>query len=118
MTVPGRLVCPLLVGRDELLALAERRRVEAAAGHGGLLLLAGEAGIGKTRLLAAIETRAEVEGAVVARGVAFPRDVDTAGGVLLDLARSLARVPRLAAAGSELRARLEAPGDEGGDAHR
>ena len=70
------------------------------------LLLAGEAGIGKTRLLAAIERRAAAEGAVVVRGVAFPRDVDTAGGVLLDLARSLARVPRLAAAGSELRARL------------
>ena len=42
---------PVLVGRDAFLALADRRLVEAAAGRGHLLLLAGEAGIGKTRLL-------------------------------------------------------------------
>jgi len=41
---------PLIERRDELELLHERRR-RASAGHGGLVLLAGEAGVGKTRLL-------------------------------------------------------------------
>lgn len=47
------LVCPELIGRrGELDALAEHRRA-AAAGHGALVLISGDAGIGKTRLLRA-----------------------------------------------------------------
>jgi DNA-binding CsgD family transcriptional regulator/tetratricopeptide (TPR) repeat protein len=41
---------PLIERREELELLHERRR-GASAGHGGLILLAGEAGIGKTRLI-------------------------------------------------------------------
>jgi ATP/maltotriose-dependent transcriptional regulator MalT len=41
---------PLIDRREELELLHERRR-RASAGHGGLVLLAGEAGIGKTRVL-------------------------------------------------------------------
>jgi DNA-binding CsgD family transcriptional regulator len=41
---------PLIERRQELELLHERRR-KASAGHGGLVLLAGEAGIGKTRLV-------------------------------------------------------------------
>ena len=52
MLVPP-LVCPELIGRRaELEALAERRRA-AAAGHGALVLVSGDAGVGKTRLLRA-----------------------------------------------------------------
>ena len=39
------LLCPLLVGRDDLLNLADRRLADAAAGHGQFILLAGEAGV-------------------------------------------------------------------------
>ena len=47
------LVCPELIGRRaELEALAERRRA-AAAGHGAFVLISGDAGVGKTRLLRA-----------------------------------------------------------------
>jgi len=47
------LVCPELIGRSEALeALAERQRA-AARGHGALVLVSGDAGIGKTRLLRA-----------------------------------------------------------------
>src|SRR5262245_21305327 len=51
-------LCPVTIGRDDLIALAERRVREVAAGRGHLLLLAGEAGIGKTRLLGEIRGRA------------------------------------------------------------
>ena len=40
-----------LVGRDEVLALAARRWSEVTAGQGQTLLIAGEAGIGKSRIL-------------------------------------------------------------------
>jgi len=46
------IVCRRLIGRrDELAYLNERRRAAGAA-HGGLVLVAGEAGVGKTRLVA------------------------------------------------------------------
>ena len=48
------LVCPILVGRDDLLDLTDRRIREVATGQGRLLLLAGEAGVGKSRLLGAV----------------------------------------------------------------
>ena len=60
------------VGRDDV--LAELRRVvdEAVAGRGHLLLLAGEAGIGKTTMLTAAAGLAESRGARVAWGWGWP----------------------------------------------
>src|SRR5690349_12775530 len=49
-------------GRDEILARAQRPLDEAVAGRGGLVLLAGEAGIGKTRLLRAVQDLAAERG--------------------------------------------------------
>ena len=46
-------------GRDDLLALAERRLAAVREGQGHLLLLSGEAGIGKTRLLHAVQRLAD-----------------------------------------------------------
>ena len=59
-------------GRDEVLARAQRPLGEATEGRGGLVLLAGEAGIGKTRLLRAVQEHAGCAGirAVVRRGLA------------------------------------------------
>ncbi len=61
------------VGRDDV--LAELRRVvdEADAGRGHLLLLAGEAGIGKTTMLTAAAGYAESRGARVAWGWGLAR---------------------------------------------
>ena len=51
--VTSALICPTFIGRRrELAALAEYRRA-AAGGHGALVLVAGDAGIGKTRVLRA-----------------------------------------------------------------
>ena len=94
--------CPLLVGRDDLLELADRRLDDVAAGRGQFLLLAGEAGIGKTRLLAAIRSKAEARGFSAVAGAVAPQDRDVPAASLLDLARSMTRLPPFAGLGREL----------------
>jgi class 3 adenylate cyclase len=46
-----------LVGRDEELAMLERRWQQAKSGEGGVVLVSGEPGIGKTRLAQALVER-------------------------------------------------------------
>ncbi len=107
---PARFT-PVLVGRADLVALAERRLAAARSGSGHLLLFAGEAGIGKTRLLAEVAARAADQGVPVVRAATYPRDVEVAGGVLVDLAAELshAREPGIAAAGRRMAERLRRP---------
>src|SRR5664279_4209186 len=100
--------CPLLVGRDDLLELADRRLDDAIAGRGQLLLLAGEAGIGKTRLLTAIRRKAEARGFSAIAGALAPQDRDVPAASLLDLARSMTRLPPFADLGRELLALCDA----------
>jgi len=52
--VPPRGLTPL-VGRDEEVALLKRRWDQAAAGMGQVVLLSGEAGIGKSRLVQVLQ---------------------------------------------------------------
>ena len=94
--------CPLLVGRDDLLELADRRLEDVIAGRGQFLLLAGEAGIGKTRLLAGIRSKAEARGFFAVAGAVAPQDRDVPAASLLDLARSMTRLPAFADLGREL----------------
>ena len=86
------LQSPVLVGRDDFLALAGRRLAAAAGGRGHLLLVAGEAGIGKTRLLAAIAAEAAGRSFGTVRAAAFPGDTETFGGLLLDLEHILTKL--------------------------
>jgi DNA-binding CsgD family transcriptional regulator/tetratricopeptide (TPR) repeat protein len=94
--------CPLLVGRDDLLVLADQRLDDVAASRGQCLLLAGEAGIGKTRLLAAIGRKAEARGFSAVAGALAPQDRDVPAASILDLARSMTRLEPFAALGREL----------------
>jgi DNA-binding CsgD family transcriptional regulator/tetratricopeptide (TPR) repeat protein len=116
--VPGHgdPLCPVLIGRDDLLALADRRLEAAADGHGELLFFAGEAGIGKTRLLREAAGRAAAAGFAVIGASAYPGDTETAAGLLTELAAELRRVPYTAAAGDRIAERLRDAGE--GDAHR
>jgi DNA-binding CsgD family transcriptional regulator len=110
------LVCPVLVGRDDLLELADRRIAEITADGGRFLLLAGEAGVGKTRLLGAMERRAATAGFRTVRGGAYPSDLQVPGAILIDLARAMQRQPDLAPLGARLAERLDdraRPGAEG-----
>ena len=81
-------------GRDEVLARAQRPLDEAVAGRGGLVLLAGEAGIGKTRLLRAVQDVAAERGLALWSAAASPQDVELSGGLLLDLGHAMARSGR------------------------
>jgi DNA-binding CsgD family transcriptional regulator len=110
-------------GRDDLLALAARRVAAVRAGRGHLLLLAGEAGIGKTRLLHAVQQLAAAEGFSRWAAGAFPQDVELSAGLLLDLGHAMARSDRadVAARGRALVADLAEAADarpDAGDAHR
>ena len=82
-------VSAALVGREEVLALAARRWQQARAGAGELLLFAGEAGIGKSRVMAEIATA--LPDARVLTAAAWPAFSEVPGSMLVDLARELRR---------------------------
>jgi DNA-binding CsgD family transcriptional regulator len=102
MTHVGPLLSPLLIGRDDLLEVADDRLREAAAGRGHFLLLAGEAGIGKSRLLSAVASRARLAGYSVVEGDVAPPDRDVPAASLLDMARTMVRLPEWAETGRAL----------------
>ena len=92
------LLCPLLVGRDDLLDLTDRRLADAAEGRGQFLLLAGEAGVGKSRLMWALEQKASALGFMFAGGYLAPQDRIVPGALIQDLVRNMLKVrafPRL-----------------------
>ncbi|MET9891482.1 AAA family ATPase [Streptomyces sp. NPDC006465] len=66
--VETRSVSPVFVGRADELAVLSGALSRAAEGEPQALLLGGEAGVGKTRLLEEFATAAAREGAVVACG--------------------------------------------------
>ncbi len=112
MSTIGPLLSPLLVGRDDLLDLADRRIAEAVAGRGHLLMLAGEAGVGKTRMLSAILRKAGAAGFRIAKGDLAPQDRQVPLASMLDLAHTMRQLPAFGALGGDL---LETRGGQGGD---
>jgi len=60
-----------MVGREAELSRLSARLVEAAAGRGGLAMLTGAAGIGKTRMLDELSERAARHGTTVLTGACF-----------------------------------------------
>jgi predicted ATPase len=76
-----------LVGRERECALLAPPIAEALAGHGSLILLAGEAGVGKTTLARRVLTRS---GLAVLQGFATPGGV-SAFGPLVEVLRAYLR---------------------------
>lgn len=67
-----------LIGRAHPAAVLHDEVSRAMAGHGGLVLVAGEAGIGKTSLLTAAMAQARASGALVVAGTCW--DAESAPG--------------------------------------
>ena len=85
----------MLIGRDTMLRTLDELLANARTGTSGALLLVGEAGIGKTRLLDYAAERAEEMSVLRVRGVESEADIPFAG--LLELLRptlaALERIP-------------------------
>jgi class 3 adenylate cyclase len=64
----ARVLCPTLVGRDAELSRLEDALLSALRGDGGVMIVGGEAGMGKTRLVSALAMRARRLGSVVLSG--------------------------------------------------
>lgn len=82
------LVCPLLIGRERQIDALVRLLDLARAGQGQTALIAGEAGIGKSRLVAELKPYATTHGLTIVQGRCFEPDHVLPYAPLLDLLRS------------------------------
>jgi class 3 adenylate cyclase len=64
----ARVLCESLVGRDAEISTLEDALLGAMRGDGGVVIVGGEAGMGKTRLVTELTTRARRRGCVVVAG--------------------------------------------------
>jgi DNA-binding CsgD family transcriptional regulator len=64
--------CPYLIGRESEFAWLRERLAAAAQGRGCLLLISGEPGLGKSRLLRELADRTPAGGATILTGRAVP----------------------------------------------
>lgn len=83
------VVCPTLIGREPEFALLTDLLKQASSGQGNIALIAGEAGVGKSRLIAAIRERAGAAGGQIVQGSCFEQDRALPYAPLIDLLRSL-----------------------------
>jgi predicted ATPase len=79
------LVCPLLLAREPQLAALDTLVAQACAGHGRTVLVTGEAGVGKSRLVAEVQAQAEQHGVGLIQGRCFEPDRVLPYAPLLDL---------------------------------
>ncbi len=80
-----------LVGREPDLRLLELVLDRAAAGTGGVVLISGEAGIGKTRLCQELSRSHRERGGQVLLGRAFPEEAAISFGAIADALRAARR---------------------------
>jgi DNA-binding CsgD family transcriptional regulator len=85
------VVCPILIGRGPAVEALDAALASAREGRGQLLLLAGEAGVGKSRLVREARSRAVAAGMNVLQGNCFESDRALPYAPLLDLLRAFCR---------------------------
>ncbi len=82
------MMCPVLIGRAHDLVTLRLLVDRAKSGQGQVALVSGEAGIGKSRLVAEIKTYATSHDFLLLQGSCFPTDHAIPYALLLDLLRS------------------------------
>jgi len=70
--VVRRISSPVFVGRHSELAALDAMQARAGNGDGSAVLVEGEAGIGKSRLMAQLESRGRAAGVAVLVGECLP----------------------------------------------
>ncbi len=82
------VTCPIIVGREPELAALSNAIAQAAAGQGCLALLVGEAGVGKSRLVAEIRQQALGQAYTIMQGRCFEPDATLPYAGLIDMLRA------------------------------
>src|SRR5712692_1443303 len=82
------ILCPVLIGRVHDLTALRLLADRAKSGQGQIALLSGEAGIGKSRLVAEVKTAAAAHDFLLVQGSCFPTDHAIPYAPLLDFLRS------------------------------
>lgn len=84
----GSVISPLLIGREAQFAALDALVAQTRAGTSHIALLAGEAGIGKSRLVGEIQTQAAARGFAALSGRCFEQDRALPYAPLIDLLRA------------------------------
>ena len=87
-TIPP-VTCPVLIGRENHLATLRKLVENARQGNASVALISGEAGVGKSRLVAGVKAYAADQEFLLLQGQCFPTDFTYPYAPLLDLLRSL-----------------------------
>jgi predicted ATPase len=82
------VVCPVLLGRDSQLDALRQVAAGVATGRGQAVLVAGEAGIGKSRLVRELAAELAQDGWVILQGNCFERDRALPYGPVAELLRN------------------------------
>jgi predicted ATPase/DNA-binding CsgD family transcriptional regulator len=97
------ILCPVLIGRMHDLTALRLLADRAKSGQGQIVLLSGEAGIGKSRLVAEVKSYAAAHDFLLVQGSCFPTDHAIPYAPLLDLLRSFLTGHSAALPASEVR---------------
>src|SRR5262245_16172089 len=82
------VVCPILIGRAASVAALQRAMDAAGAGQGRIVLISGEAGVGKSRVAAVGKVYAAQRGFLVLESSCFLQDRASPYAPVLDLLRA------------------------------
>src|SRR5713226_5573832 len=85
---PSPIICPVVIGRVQEVTHLRMLVDRAKSGEGQVALVCGEAGIGKSRLVAEVKTEAASCDFLLMQGSCFPTDHAIPYAPLLDLLRS------------------------------
>ena len=87
----AQVLCPVVIGRDAELEAVDAALTAAMTGHGGCVVITGEPGIGKSRLVLETVGRAASRGIRVVTGRAVPQSATAAYRPLTDALVQLLR---------------------------